>query len=104
MFAVWTVARSGQVTAGSTSVFGDHSVTMTLAFLPLAFVSSSIENFPLFAVNLGFVAAVPAIYAALAHYGAREHGLKLWQVLTMCGLYGTYVAVLVLSGLAKSSQ
>lgn len=101
-FAVWSVARSGQVTAATTSVFGDHAVTMTLAFLPLAFVTTPIKEFVLFAVNLGFVALVPAIYAALNHWGSREHGFKLWQVLALAGVYLAYIAVVVLSGLLKS--
>ena len=35
-FATWHVSRGGQVTPALTSVVGDHAVTLTVAFLPLA--------------------------------------------------------------------
>ena len=38
LFAVRSVTRSGQVTAATASVIGDHAVTLTVAFLPLALV------------------------------------------------------------------
>lgn len=32
IFATWSVAKSGQITSGVTSVIGDHAVTLTVAF------------------------------------------------------------------------
>ena len=93
IFAVWSVARSGQVTSATTSVIGDHVVTMTLAFLPLAVVGLPVEDLQLFAVNLLFVFLVPAAYAVMIHWGDEEHGFSRWQVLTLDGIYGTYLAV-----------
>ena len=95
LFAVWSVTRSGQVTAATTSVMGDHAVTITLAFLPLAIVGLSVENFQLLWVNLVFVALMPLAYAAFVHFGHKEHGFKLWQVLSLDAGYLLYVAVVV---------
>ncbi|MEM8722978.1 MAG: hypothetical protein AAGE84_27460 [Cyanobacteria bacterium P01_G01_bin.39] len=38
VFATWSVAKSGQVTAATTSVIADNTATMTLALFPLALV------------------------------------------------------------------
>jgi hypothetical protein len=69
VFATWSVARSGQVTAGTASVIGDHTVTMTVAFVPLALVTVPVQNFRLFRVNLLFVILLPVAYAASLHWG-----------------------------------
>ena len=93
LFATWSVVRSGQVTAGTTSVLGDHAVTMTVAFVPLALTTVPIENFRLYWVNLVFVAAMPTAYAGLLHFGAAEHGFKRWEVAVLDSLYVLYVVV-----------
>ena len=95
LFAVWSVTRSGQVTAATTSVMGDHAVTMTIAFLPLAIVGLPVENFQLLWVNLAFVALMPIAYGAFVHLGRPEHGFNLWQVLVLDATYVLYVAVVV---------
>lgn len=69
IFATWSVIRSGQVTAGTTSVIGDNAVTMTIAFFPLGLVTVPIWDFQLFWVNLAFVALMPAAYAVSLHWG-----------------------------------
>ncbi len=96
LFAVWSVTRSGQVTSATTSVIGDHAVTMTVAFLPLALSTMPIENLTLFWVNLAFVALVPAVFAALIHWGSGEHGFKLHEVALLDSLLLAYLAVLLL--------
>jgi cation:H+ antiporter len=97
LFAVSSVTRSGQVTSATTSVIGDHAVTMTVAFLPLALVTLPIENLQLFWVNLLFVAFVPTAYAALIHlhWGATEHGFTLWEVFVLDGLLLVYLAIML---------
>ena len=95
IFAVWSVTRSGQVTSATTSVIGDHAVTMTIAFIPLALIGLPVENLPLFATTLAFVALVPAAYAAMIHWGSEEHGFKLWQALVLDGIYVAYVGVIL---------
>lgn len=95
MFAVWSVAGSGQVTSATASVIGDHVVTMTIAFLPLALVGLPVQDLQLFAVNLGFVFLVPAAYAALIHWGHEEHGFTRAQVMALDGIYVGYVAVML---------
>lgn len=95
LFATWSVIRSGQVTSGATSVLGDHAVTMSVAFVPLALTTVSIENFRLYWVNLAFVAMMPMAYAGLLHWGSSEHGFKRWEVVVLDCIYGIYVAITV---------
>ena len=96
IFATWSVARSGQITSAVTSVIGDHVVTMTIAFFPLALVTLPVEDMQLFAVTLAFVALVGMLYAAFIHWGAREHGFKRWQAAVLVAVYLAYVAVMLL--------
>lgn len=96
IFATWSVARSGQVTPAVTSVIGDHAVTMTVAFLPLALVGVTVTNPQIYFVNLVFVALVPILYAAFIWWGGREKGFKRWQVATLAGTYVVYVAVMLI--------
>jgi cation:H+ antiporter len=93
VFATWSVVRSGQPTAGTTSVLGDHAVTMSVAFVPLALVTVPVENFQLYVVNLAFVSVMPAAYAVLLHFGSAEHGFKRWEVTALGGIYVLYVVI-----------
>lgn len=95
LFATWSVTRSGQVTAATTSVIGDHAVTMTIAFVPLALATAPVNNLQLYSVNLAFVALMPALYAAFIHWGNREHGFRLWQVIALDCVYLVYLAVML---------
>ena len=95
VFAVWSVTRSGQVTSATTSVIGDHAVTMTIAFLPLALVGLPVEDLQLFTVNLAFATLVAVAYAVLIHRGHGRHGFMRWQVATLDGIYGAYLAVML---------
>ncbi|MDV2994556.1 MAG: hypothetical protein N4J56_004210 [Chroococcidiopsis sp. SAG 2025] len=87
VFATWSVARSGQVTAATTNVIADNMVTMTLAFFPLALVTLPIEDLQLFSVNLAFVALLGAIYAALIYFGSEKYSFQLWEVVALSGVY-----------------
>lgn len=100
IFATWSVARSGQVTSAVTSVIGDHVVTMTLAFFPLALVTLPVHDLSLFAVTLAFVALVGTLYAAFIHWGSDEHGFRRWQVGALVATYAAYAALvfLILNG------
>ena len=96
IFATWNVVRSGQVTAGTTSVLGDHAVTMTVAFVPLALVTVPVQNFQLYVVNVIFVILMPVAYAVLIHVGSPEHGFKRWEVIVLDLLYVLYVAIVAI--------
>ena len=96
IFATWSVVRSGQVTAGTTSVLGDHAVTMTVAFVPLALVTVPVQNFQLYVVNVIFVTLMPVAYAVLIHVGSHEHGFERWEVGVLDLLYVLYVAVVAI--------
>ncbi|MGF1479854.1 MAG: sodium:calcium antiporter [Cyanophyceae cyanobacterium] len=95
VFATWSVARSGQVTAATTSVIADNTATMTLALLPLALVSIPIKDVQLFVVNLAFVALLAAVYAGLIQWGKEQHSFELWEVLTLIAIYVAYLGVMV---------
>lgn len=100
-FATWAVTRSGQVTSGVSSPFGDNTVALTLGALPLAIVGLPVQNVPLFLTVLAFVALMPAVYAALVHLG-RGQGLQGKQVLVLSGVLVAYAVatatVLLLTG------
>jgi cation:H+ antiporter len=95
LFGAWSVARSGQVTAATTSVIGDHAVTLSVALVPLALVTLPIQNLQLYTVNLVFVALIPTLYAALIHWGSDQHGFKRWQVAALGGTYLVYLGVML---------
>jgi cation:H+ antiporter len=93
LFGAWSIARSGQVTAATSSVIGDHAVTMTVALVPLALVGLPVEDLRLFAVNLAFVGVVPALYAAFIWWGGAEKGFRRWQVATLAAVVPVWAAV-----------
>ena len=89
-FTTWAVTRSGQVTSGVSSPFGDNTVALTLGALPLAIIGLPVENYPLYLTVLAFVALMPAVYAGLVHRGG-EHGLQGKQVLVLAVVMAAYV-------------
>lgn len=95
VFATWSVARSGQVTSATISVIADNTVTMTVAFFPLALVGTPVDDLLLYGVNLSFVAVMPIAFAAIAHWGSKEHGFRAWHVAALLGLYLVYVLVML---------
>ncbi|MEP0547671.1 MAG: sodium:calcium exchanger [Rhodothermales bacterium] len=99
VFATWSVTRSGQVTPAVTSVIGDHAVTLTLSFVPLALATLPAENFRLFAINLVGVALVAVLYAAFVWVGGREKGFQRWQVVTLAVVAPLWVVAVIFWGL-----
>lgn len=95
VFATWKVAKSGQVTAATTSVIADNTATMTLALFPLAMVSLQIGDLSLFVVNLVFVALLAVVYAALIRWGKYANSFEWWEVLLLLGIYLVYLALMV---------
>ena len=96
VFATWTLARRGQITAAATDVIGDMAATMTIAFIPLTIIAMPIQDLRLFWVSLAFVAIMPALYAAFIWWGrVRETGFRRWQVLSFPVVYALFVATVV---------
>ena len=93
VFATWSVARAGQVTPAVTSVVGDHAVTLTLSFVPLALVGLPLADLRLFAVNLAGVALVAALYAGFIWWGGAEKGFQRWQVAGLAAVAPLWAAV-----------
>ena len=98
VFATWSVARSGQVTAATASVIADNTATMSLALVPLALVSTPIDDMVLFLVNLGFVTLFAAAYGGLIHLGddRGKYSFATWEVASLVGLYGVYLVVMLI--------
>jgi cation:H+ antiporter len=96
VFATWSVAKSGQISSAVTSVIGDHAVTLTIAFFPLAMVTLPVNNFPLFITVLSFVGLVGILYAVLIHWRGKnnQHGFKRWQVYILAAVLPVYIAVI----------
>ena len=82
-------------------MIGDHAVTLTVAFVPLAIVGLAVDRLLLFSVNLAFVGLVAAAFAALVHFGSREHGFTRRQVTVLLALLLGYVAVLAFGVLPR---
>lgn len=95
VFATWSVASSGQLTAATTSVIADNTATMTLAFFPLALVSLPVDNILLYSVNLAFVAILGIFYAAFLYLGKPNYSFSFKEVLMLNGIYVIYLAVMV---------
>ena len=95
VFATWSVAKSGQVTAATTSVIADNTATMTLALFPLALVGLQIQDFHLFTVNLLFVALLGIVYAAFIRWGKQKNSFELWEVLSLIVIYLIYLAIII---------
>ena len=97
VFTTWSVARSGQGTSASTSVIGDHVVTMTLAFIPLTIIGTPIENFQLFWVSLAFVVLMAALYALFLSLGDEEkRGFGRWHIFAFWAANAAFIAVIFL--------
>ena len=98
VFTTWSVVRSGQVTSGVTSVFADHTMTFTLAALPLGIVGVPINNYPLVAVAMVFVALMPVLFSVLMLRRDRgdEQAMRLSDVLVFAGAVALYLAAAVL--------
>ena len=55
----------------------DNTATMSLALVPLALGGTSIQDMPMFLVNLGFVALFAAAYGGLIHWGMKRASIVL---------------------------
>ncbi|ARS38060.1 MULTISPECIES: sodium:calcium exchanger [Pontibacter] len=97
IFATWSVAKTGQITSAVTSVIGDHAVTMTVAFLPLALVTVPVKDLTLYITILSFAGLVGILYSAFIHWGGKNgrHGFNRWQVYTLGAVVPVYVGVML---------
>lgn len=95
VFATWSIARTGQMTAATTSVIADNTATMTLAFFPLAMVGLPIEDGLLFSVNIAFVALLGAVYAGLIQWGKQKNSFELWEVGLLVAIYLLYLVIML---------
>lgn len=94
VFKTWKIVGSGQPTAGSTSVIGDKAITLSLGLVPLALVTTPINNLQLFWINLIFVALMPIVFAIMVLKN-KHSGLKLWNVLLLDVLLLLYVFIIL---------
>ena len=75
-FTTWAVTRSGQVTSGVSSPFGDNAVALTLGAVPLAVAGLQVQNYPVYLTVLVFVALMPAVYAGLVVTAVSSSGVS----------------------------
>lgn len=94
VFKTWSVVKGGEVTAGTTSVIADNAVTMTVAFFPLALVTTPVEDFQLYWVNLAFVGLMPLLYSVFVHQSKQLHGLSKWQIFVFDAAYVAYLLIM----------
>ncbi|GGA45238.1 sodium:calcium antiporter [Okeania sp. KiyG1] len=95
VFATWSVAKSGQFTAATTSVIADNTATMTLAFFPLALVNLPVENIKLYSVNLFFVALLGIFYSLFIYFGKPKYSFSFKEVLVLNSIYVIYLLVMI---------
>lgn len=95
-FSTWTVMRSGQSTAATTTIIGDQATTMTLAFFPLALVTVQLGNLRLYTVSLATLILLALAYAGLIQWGSRSSGFTLWKICALGILFAGYVGVVML--------
>ena len=95
IFTTWKVAKSGQVTAATTSVIADNTATMTLALFPLALVGLEIQDLRLFTINLIFVALLAIAYAAFIHWGKHKNSFEWWEIAILIAIYLIYLALMI---------
>lgn len=94
VFKTWSVVKGGEVTAGTTSVIADNAITMTVAFFPLALVTTPVEDFQLYWVNLAFVGLMPLLYSVFVHQSKQLHGFSKWQIFVFDAAYVAYLLIM----------
>jgi cation:H+ antiporter len=96
VFKTWSVVKGGEVTAGTTSVIADNAITMTVAFFPLALVTTPVEDFQLYWANLAFVGLMPLLYSVFVHQSKHLHGFSKWQIFVFDAAYVAYLLIMAL--------
>ncbi len=95
VLATWTIAKSGQVTAATTSVIADNTVTMTLAFFPLAIVSLPVQDLEIYTVNLAFISLLALAYAGFISWGYPKNSFSFLEIIGLNSIYFIYLAVML---------
>lgn len=94
VFKTWQIVGSGQTTAGSTSVIGDKAITLSLGLVPLALVTTPINDFQLFWINMVFVTLMPVAFSLMVLKN-KHSGLKLWNVLLLDAFLLLYIFIIL---------
>ncbi len=94
VFATWSLAKNGQVTAATTSVIADNTATMTLAFFPLAWVNLPVQDLEFYILNLTFVGLLGAAYAGFLKWGAPENSFSLKEIFGLNLIYLIYLTTI----------
>ncbi|WP_339711927.1 hypothetical protein [Cyclobacterium amurskyense] len=93
------LVKYGEVTAGTTSVIAGNTITMTVAFFPLALVTTPVEDFQLYWVNLAFVGLMPLLYSVFVYQSKQLHGFSKWQIFVFDVAYVVYLLIMAFFGL-----
>ena len=95
VLATWSIAKSGQMTAATTSAIADNMVTMTIAFFPLAVVSLPVEDLEIYTINLCFISLLALAYAAFIYYGNPKNSFSFLEIIGLNSIYIIYLAVML---------
>jgi cation:H+ antiporter len=93
-YSAFRFARDGKPTMAVSGATADGIVSLSIALLPPALAGTSVGNFPVYVVNVGFLVVVLSLYAILNH---RRRGQELGPgfVAFFLLLYGAYLALTV---------
>jgi cation:H+ antiporter len=90
--AAWPLGRSGRATAAASATIADVTISLTLAFVPLALAGTAVGDQGLLVLNLATLAALVALYVVLNRTGAPGHNTGR-EVLLYDAVYLAYLAV-----------
>jgi cation:H+ antiporter len=97
VFEAWSLVRTHQLKSAIMTAIGDHAVTLTLAFLPLSLISTPIDEFRLYWVNLVFVTLMPLLYGQFIIGRRTTPGFKFWQVVVLNAFLLGWIAIVIVA-------
>lgn len=93
-FAAWPLARDGRATATASTAIADGTISLSLAFAPLAFDRTEIGDVALYVVNLAGLTAMILVYIALNRRKPSGYATGT-QVLVFDAAYLVYLCAVV---------
>lgn len=93
-YSAFRFAREGKLTLAVSGATADGIVSLSIALLPPALIGTTVGNYAVYVVNVGFLIVVLSLYAILNH---KRRGQELGPqfVALFLGLYGGYVALMM---------
>lgn len=95
VLTAWSIIKSGQITTATTSVIADNTVTMTLAFFPLAIVSLPVQDLQVYMINLVFISILALAYTVCIYWGNPKHSFSFLEIIGLNSIYVIYLVVML---------